>query len=389
MTVLLAAVMHSPNIGDGVIAECIRAAAPTDIAFLDLAGRTTFAETEAPLRQRILTGLSRLPAPLSDRIAEQLVKAQIRRKLAPRLDAALAETDGILIGGGQLLADANMNFPLKLHRLVRAAGPRTIGIHAVGVAASWSPRAEALFRDVLGHPNLRFLSVRDAASRTNLTAHLARMGLEHLAPRVFPDPGVLSAPLLAPNLVPAAQTPPRHIGLGITHPTALRLHGDGATAQNWPAWYAHMARAALSQGLTVTLFTNGAFEDEACLREVAQHLQDVNSHALMLAPRPRRPVDLVHRIAGFDAVLSHRLHAGIVAYSAGVPPVGLPWDRKLEGFFDLIQRPDDLMSDLQPKPEALLERLSGPSLDKARHAQVLADARAGIAAAVSAMARDS
>ncbi|MCV3273955.1 polysaccharide pyruvyl transferase family protein [Roseobacter sinensis] len=386
MTLLLAAVMYSPNIGDGVIAECIRAAAPADIEFLDLAGRTGYAEAEAPLRRRLLAGLSRLPAPLADRIAEQLVTAQIRRRLDPLLPQALARTDALLIGGGQLLADANLNFPLKLHRLICAADDRPIGLHAVGVAAGWSPRAAALFRDLLSHSNLRFLSVRDAASKHNLEAHLAALGLNHLdPPLVFPDPGVLCAPLLGDGPRAPVAPPARHIGLGVTHPTALRLHGGAAGGGHWPAWYARLARRAVARGLTVTLFTNGAFEDEACLDETIRHLADIDPHALRRAPRPDRPAALLHLISGLDAVISHRLHASIVAYSAGVPPIGLPWDRKLEGFFDLIGRPDALLRQPQPEPDEILARLGAPPLDPEHHAAVLDEARRGITKAVHAL----
>lgn len=392
MNLLLSAVMFSPNIGDGVIAECFCAAAPnsTHITRLDLAGRTDYAAQNNGLRQRILPILAALPAPVANKISGQLVKAQIRRRLAPLLPEKLADIDGILIGGGQLLADANMNFPLKIQYLVAAAETRGIpfGIHSVGVAATWSGPAQALFGKVLSSPNLRFLSVRDAASQANLTAHMAAMNVTKMPPlQVFPDPGFLAAPLLLPDRPQTRAHPPRRIGLGITHPTALALHGGGAGPQNWPQWYADTARALIRQGLHVTLFTNGAFEDETCLSQTADLLQDISTHQLQRASRSQRPTDLVRLIATFDGTISHRLHASILAYSCGIAPIGLPWDRKLEGFFNLINRPENLMKTDQPSPDALIQHLTSAPLDAAHHADLLGGARAGVTAAVSAFAK--
>lgn len=394
MKLLLSAVMFSPNIGDGVIAECFRAAAPpaADIDTLDLAGRTGYVTRPSALRHRILTLLAALPAPLSDQVSQQLVRAQIRRAFMPLLPGKLKDVDGLLIGGGQLLADANMNFPLKIHRLVSEAQARNVpfAIHSVGVAARWSPPARALFQQVLNSPNLQFLSVRDARSQANLIAHFADMGLSHLnPPQVFPDPGFLSAPMLLPNRPSAPRPTQHHIGLGVTHPTALALHGGMAGAESWAQWYAATARALLEQGRQVTLFTNGAFEDETCLAQTMAHLQDLEVVACQRAPRPGRPTELVQLISGFDAVISHRLHASIVAYSCGIAPVGLRWDKKLEGFFDLIKHPANLMKETQPTPEDLLKTLAGAPVDMAHHARICGAAQAGITAAVSAFERSA
>lgn len=388
MNILLAAVMYSPNIGDGVIADCFCAAAPNDVQIskLDLAGRLDYggADGESNARHRVLAALSVLPANLSDAIARQLVSAQIRHRLKPLLPNALANKNGVLIGGGQLLADANLNFPLKIHSLVGAAAARDVpfGIHSVGVSATWSSSAARLFGDVLGHPKLRFLSVRDTQSRDNLMRHLSHLGLGHIdPPQVFPDPGFLAATLTEPTKTPVF---PLHVGLGITHPTAISLHGGERPAQDWPVWYAECARAIVERGFRVTLFTNGAIEDEDCLARTAALLYDLAGPQITYAPRPRKPTDLVHLISEFGAVIAHRLHASIVAYSSGAIPIGLPWDRKLEGFFKLIERPENLMQTAQPVPRVLAQMVSAASIDRERQANLRKSARDGVRAAVAA-----
>ncbi|WP_380058926.1 polysaccharide pyruvyl transferase family protein (plasmid) [Falsihalocynthiibacter sp. SS001] len=386
---LLAAVMYSPNLGDGVIAECIRAAGGTaEISSLDLAGRHTYPTHENPLRKRILSVLATLPAPLSERIARQLVTAQITRKLAPNTTTQLNGQDGVLIGGGQLLSDANLNFPLKIHHVVRAAEVRGLafGIHSVGVTRTWSPAAQKLFGQVLGSPNLKFLSVRDHASRDNLIAHLDTLGLAHLPPpKVFPDPGFLSAPLLAPERAATAQTEIAHIGLGVTHPTALATHGETGTARHWPKWYASTARALVRMGYRVTLFTNGAFEDEDCLNRTFPTLTDIDPSQCTRAARPNSPAALVHLISTFDAVISHRLHANIIAYSCGAVPIGLPWDRKLEGFFNLINRTANLMQESQPSPQSLTHPDILRAPDMAQAAKINTQVTNGITAAIASL----
>ena len=125
MKIVIAAVMYSPNLGDGLIAECLSAglhalADDLDICWLDLAGRDGFDAPQTDVRTRVLDILSALPEVVSEPLAGLMIGHQVRTKLVPGLEGSLSGADLVVIGGGQLLQGANLNFPLKLARLVRA-----------------------------------------------------------------------------------------------------------------------------------------------------------------------------------------------------------------------------------------------------------------------------
>lgn len=390
---ILSAVMYSPNLGDGVIAECFssvaRAEEGVSVDWLDLAGRTRFETGSGALRAKALGLLHALPAPLSDRVSAALVTRQIESRLAPLADGLLAGASGLILGGGQLLADANLNFPLKVARLFEMSEARGLpaAINSIGVAQRWSPRASELFRAPLTAPGLKFISVRDRASRDNLAAHYRSYGgPPHPEIAVFPDPG-----FLASIAVPAeAPDPAGVVGVGVTHPASLRNHGATslrATVGEFAGRFVALGQALHDEGFRVEFFTNGSPDDEECLAEVAKRLP-AGAPGMSVAPRAQTPVALIRRIAAYRALVSHRMHASIIAYSYRIPFLGLSWDPKLEGVFDMMGRRRHLsegdLSDPGKTVRNFLASLQEP-IDAAHHAALLAEAQAGVEAILAAL----
>ena len=89
------------------------------------------------------------------------------------------------------------------------------------------------------------------------------------------------------------------------------------------------------------LFTNGAEEDEQFLGRIVDdgdrkaYLRD---GLLSIAPHPQTPEELVANLSRPSVVVAHRLHANIIAYSLGIPSVGLSWDQKVDSFFSETNR---------------------------------------------------
>tara|TARA_R110000868_G_scaffold10153_3_gene49598 strand:- start:14022 stop:15233 length:1212 start_codon:yes stop_codon:yes gene_type:complete len=341
----IAAVMYSPNLGDGAIAACVDQAVrqhdpSIEPAWIDLAGRTEIPRTYSPHRHNLLGLLDSLPPPL-DRVAgEQIIRHQVRTRLRPRLEHVLPATSAILIGGGQLFSDAHMNFPVKLFELGTQADARRIpmAIHGVGVARTWRPRAAALFAGLLDSSQLISICVRDTASRDNLERLITDHGLKRstVDVRMAPDPAFMAAETFE---LQTSGTDTGRIGLGVTHPAALHAHGDYARVSEHEAILrlAELASSLIASGFRPVLFTNGAFEDEAFLAKFVKSAAFSALEAeVEVAPKPASPQALAQSIAGFDGVIAHRLHANILSYAMGGVPVGLAWDAKMHGFFSLI-----------------------------------------------------
>ena len=75
-----------------------------------------------------------------------------------------------------------------------------------------------------------------------------------------------------------------------------------------------------------------------------------------------RPVDgitsLLELYSTVDAVVASRMHALIIAFTQGAPVLGLSWQRKVRGFFDLVNRPDQCTPYLETDKETLLSLIA-------------------------------
>ncbi|WP_417493212.1 polysaccharide pyruvyl transferase family protein [Maricaulis sp.] len=388
---VIAAVMYSPNLGDGAIATCIDHAirqqfTGVEPGWLDLAGRTEFPRQAPKGRQAAIDLLARLPSPVDRLIGEQLIRHQVRSRLAPLLARVLPSASALVVGGGQLLSDVHMNFPVKLAALGARSEQLEIPmvIHGVGVAQTWHPRAAALFGTLLGNRKLASVCVRDEASRENLLRHAG----EQFAPRgrldirVAPDPAFLARDAFDLH-APAATT--GRIGLGVTHPSALQAHGDepAPSAQTVISNLAALASNLVATGFRPVLFTNGAFEDEAFLSmlRASGALAGLGS-GFEVAARASTPADLAGLLAGFDGVIAHRLHANILSFALGGVPVGLAWDAKMRGFFDIIGEPGLLQPSACPDPAKAVASLQDGMRRRAemgqRARELSVAARAGV-----------
>ena len=364
MKIVLAAVMYSPNLGDGLIAECLtdaiqKTVPQAEVHWLDLAGRTVFVPPSGRMRTRLLNGLSRLPRAVSQPIAGTLVQLQIKRKLETHVPDTLKDADLLVIGGGQLLADANLNFPYKLMYLVEIASKYAIpiAIHAVGVSKTWSDAGRQLFEKVLNSPLIRSISVRDRASAENLAQHYRDLGQKPPCEiRITPDPALAAADLSEISVFEPHRSC-RNIGLGIVHPAALATHSNApvSTVGKMIKTYAAMCEALIAWDMRVHLFTNGSGEDEDMLARVMPHMPK----SVRRVPRAETPKDLLGFIRAMDAVLSHRLHACIAANAVGRKAVGLRWDAKMDGYFDATRQREDLF-DAIDQPKRLAHVLSLP-----------------------------
>ncbi len=94
-----------------------------------------------------------------------------------------------------------------------------------------------------------------------------------------------------------------------------------------------------------TLFTNGDTYDELFAREVLEAV----GHGEKL-PTPKDSVQLVQNISSFQGIIAGRMHSNIIAYSLGIPSVGMIWNQKLEFWGKKIKHPERFLSVEQMTP---------------------------------------
>lgn len=364
MKLLVFNVKYSENLGDGLLEMCLEqglvaANADAKVETFDIAGRREFGGQRAG-RAQALRLLEQLPVFARRAVVSLMLHRKLSR-LRERFDRALKTADAVVIGGGNLFQDDDLNFPLKVGTVLDcvARSRKPLIIHAVGVSAHWSKPAAALFAR-LNKTNLKSVSVRDKVSLENWQAHFPT------GPAAFivPDPGVMVEDLTLPVARQSgADSSIPTIAICVTAPVILRRHASikvsDITLQD-AAEYVELVKIAVSQGYRVTLFSNGAQEDQALAEQVFAMLEMggmTGNRLITLAVRPERPEELVMLLKPASVVIAHRLHACIAAYGLNIPAVGLDWDSKLASFFELTERSDYCLSGDQMTPQIVFERL--------------------------------
>lgn len=396
MKVVLLNIKYSPNLGDGVIAECFEAALrarlpAAAVESCDLAGRTDFTPRRSHVRRHALKVFALSPPPISRLLSRLAIAGALRWTLKPYFEKSLKGADVVVIGGGQLFADANLNFPAKMNAALAAAktaGAR-VAIHAVGVETGWSSYGAKLFKSALFGADLCAVSVRDDLSQKNWRAYLDGANLP--APTIAFDPAFLSA--LSYDLPPRREESGAvrpNVGLCVTASQTLALHARRKThgEKKLGIFFSDLAEMLRLEGFDVTVFTNGAADDEDLLQSCfpAPAAAEGRKGALLIAPRAVLPRELVATIAGADAIVGHRLHANIIAFALGVPHVGLAWNRKVDAFFTLTGRSDYLLSAEKDPIEAIVRKTKAAmaqGLDAAARRRIVDEA----GAAIDALAR--
>ncbi|EGD59042.1 polysaccharide pyruvyl transferase [Novosphingobium nitrogenifigens DSM 19370] len=346
MKIALLNVKYSPNLGDGLLSECLErelsAALPgAQVVSIDLAGREIYRDHGASRRGRAIAVLEHLPSWARRHVVRLALTALVRLRLRRHFRDRLTGVDAVVLGGGNLLTDSDLNFPMKisgaLAEAARAGLP--VAVHAVGVGRDWSAAGHRLFSRALRGVPLIAATVRDDRSRRAWGAALVPEGLP---PAEFAgDPGFLASLHFAsprPDRAASAEAPAL-VGLCVTSPMAIHYHADSPRPSvDYLAWYGKSAAALAKAGYRVALFTNGSPEDRTFLERNAPDWTRDQADAITVVPPFATPDDLVRFIAGCDLVVGHRMHACIAAHSFGIPTIGLKWDVKLESFFALAGR---------------------------------------------------
>lgn len=392
-------VKYSANLGDGLIAACLESAiehvsASADVRSVDMAARKALGD-DIPARGALLKTLDALPPAARQILIRAPLALAGAMKWRPHYARELDGANCIVIGGGNLLADIDLNFPTKIGLVMQEAERLglPVALHAVGVSGEWTRAGLARMTRALARPALKSVSVRDLRSQQLWRALFGTpVGLDaHLAA----DPGLLAG-VAMPYSSPA-RTGETVVGVGITSPLSVRYHAMGEIAEGFDERYAALVEAMLQRGHRVVLFTNGAPEDRRYLETLRRPLAQLAPADRLSFEQPSDPAGLCATIAGFDLLIAHRLHAIIAGYAYGVPVVGLRWDPKLDSFLAAVSLEGHL-GDLAAMPTATLAAIAdaaiaAPVPESARAATVLR-ARAGVEqlvgvlhAAVAASAR--
>lgn len=336
----------SPNLGDGLLSIALEQALAEhgfhgeSTYSVDLAARTGFGPGAAS-RSLLLRAIDGMPPGIRQSALKIPLAAMTRLRWRPHYVAALSDAQAAIIGGGNLFADMDLNFPTKLSAVIGLAAERKLptAIYGVGVSGDWSASGLRMVRQALAKADLRYVSVRDVASKDQFDALFA--DVTGRSADVVRDPGILISryvPALEPAQLRGA------IGLCITSPIAVRYHSTmKPTDDELASWYAELCRELRREERPLVVFTNGSPEDELFLDRISHGLQ-ASAGAGYTRRRVRTPIELAILVSEFAVLVAHRMHALIAGCSYGVPLVALRWDRKVDSFMDSIGAADRVLA---------------------------------------------
>lgn len=385
MKIALLNVKYSPNLGDGLLSECLEAeltsALPgAEVFSIDLAGRRAYPDLGPSRRAHAIWVLEALPLWLRRMVTRTALGALVALRLRGHFNEQLAGCRAAVLGGGNLLTDADLNFPMKLAGALDEVRRRDLpmAVYGVGANRDWSDAGRRLFGEALRSVRLTFASVRDRRSQRAWEELLEPQGVP--AARLAGDPGVLACRHFVAD-APAAEGP--LAGLCITAPMALRYHADHGHAQaDLDDWYGAAATTLAAMGLRVALFTNGSPEDRDYLARMApQWVRRARGPVTVTNPFAD-PTELAGFIGSCDLIVAHRMHACIAAHSFGIPTIGLRWDSKLDSFFALAGREAfiaDTATLCAPQLAALARRALDEGVDRIALDRLIAATRADVA----------
>ncbi|WP_426237942.1 polysaccharide pyruvyl transferase family protein [Pararhizobium sp. DWP1-1-3] len=376
-------VKFSPNLGDGLLSECLEKAlialgASEDTWSIDLAGRQAYGDGLTG-RLQIMSALDRMPKWLRRHVIRIPLAIQAYRKWHPHYATCVEGANAIAIGGGNLISDIDLNFPTKLTLAIREAERLQLPfvVYASGVTPDWTARGTGMMKKAFASPFLRGVFVRDHDSKILWDEKLGEAsGFKAIVVR---DPGLLASDFISPSRLFASERPVA--GVGVMSHIAIRYHADNAPDPAYlENWYVDLVGGLVEKGYHAVAFTNGSPEDVVYLAKLRPRLQAIAGDAISF-PVQDTPSELCAIISSLDVLVAYRMHAVIAAYSFGVPAVGLAWDRKLRSFMTSVNRDEFLCEVARTKAAAAVElacRAHLTPISRVEHKQALSEAWEGV-----------
>ena len=335
MKYVIAAVPFSDNLGDGVIADNIKSFLHrhncSDVEVCDISYRSKVSTFKS--KGSLMRFFVYLPRFIRQFFVLIFFSIKYFRTGKRYLYRKISGRDQLLIGGGQLISDVDLNFPLKLYFLIKVAERFDVEtrVVSVGVANKWSWLGKLMIKRVLKSRVVANISVRDELSKHNLREYF---GIQNV--HVLPDPALMSSLVGEYKCAGLVKSNTTVLGLGVANVEGLNYSSDIANSygDNDAKYIASIVRKSNEVGVSVSLFTNGASEDEAYLHENVIPLLDSERLIYSCLSRSEVPGGLVKNIRQFDFVIAYRLHANILAISFNIPSFAVGWDSKVVSFFE-------------------------------------------------------
>lgn len=253
--------------------------------------------------------------PKSDQYWEELIKS----------------SDGVIIGGGQLITDNSSFFSTKIYQIVKLAQKhnKPFTILGCGVGENIGIQAKKTYKKIFN--KAVYVSLRDIESANKVRSFINK----EIFVNVNPD---LAFALDTKKTTEKLCNKKRICGFNIM-PLSFFKSFDASLKDmdeaQYLSFWKKLAEDTINAGMQVVIMTNGNLQDYQQAKVVYQMLLE-NSIEATLFDRALQPSTLYEQIRKIDCLVAMRMHSGIIAKAFGKQVAVLVWDRKIPDVWSVI-----------------------------------------------------
>lgn len=253
---------------------------------------------------------------------------------------------GILTGGG-LIKYKNQFFN-GITGLIEAAEDLgvPIAINSVGVEGYDATNKKCLaLKKVLKSHAVKYVSTRD-----DLTTLIEKY-YDH-RPEI-PVIGTADPAILVSEEYDKSQSVKNSIGIGVCRFSIFEEYGCSQSADEIHDLYLNTILRLIERGNSIELFTNGGQSDNVYAKALQEELASKGYDISLKIPKTSE--ELVKIISLFSQIIAVRMHACILAYSLGIPTVGLVWNDKLQFWAQKTEQSKNFLRENDITVEKIIE----------------------------------
>lgn len=331
MKVLLIGELFSQNLGDQLIFYCTKKIVKdrypnAEIVLLDIMGRKEeeINKTYTPiyLETKTSTILAKIR---KNQYVHFVLKCGSAKKLNPYYKKIINEDiDFAVFTGGALIKDT---FATYIYAIVKELEKKRVPVFFNGIGVGTQTFiTKGVFKKVFQNSIIKGVSCRCRIER--LDEFVSRSNINVVS--------TFDVAVLTERLLQNANVEQRNIvGLGIM---SVSRFSNEKLIKFWSNIITELNRRKVKW----QIFTTGSSDDNMLALKILEVIggENVKSNKIF----PRNVEELVQIISSYDRIISFRLHSHIIAYSLGVPSVGIWWDNKITDFFEKTNHIENVFS---------------------------------------------
>ena len=266
-----------------------------------------------------------------------------------RIDKKLiANSNIIFFAGGGILKYDYLTFYESIDKITEIADSFGVPIvfSSVGVESFDENNPKCIqLKGALCRECVKAISVRDDLG--SLEKYISGTNVEK---SVVCDPAVWASYVYDIKRVEKSET----IGINVVRAGLFKANGKAWKEKDELQFLSDLIALLEKEKLQYKFFTNGHALDENFLRIFSMANDIPDEHVILQMNNSQK---LVEEISKFGAVITFRMHAGIISYALKAPSVALAWNEKLTFFYETLGWQDRCFSFSDWRAETVFDKL--------------------------------